>query len=230
MAHKNNWLDEIIEAIQELGGHAFYKDIYDKIIEKDNMDLIQNKSWKASVRRTIERYSSDSDVYNGKVDIFYSVEGKGKGHWGLRNFIPTIKNIDITDDDSGFPEGKKRLKQHVVRERDPRVIKKAKDMFKEKNSKIYCEVCGFDYESVYGGIGKDYIEGHHIKPVSELGENEVTKVEDIVLVCANCHRMLHRKRPWISKERLKDLVKGQSILSKDIEMKIEKKESCKLTK
>ncbi|MCD2500183.1 hypothetical protein LQE93_00155 [Clostridium sp. NSJ-145] len=80
MAHKNKWLDEIIEAIEELGGHAFYKDIYDKIIERDNMDLVQNKSWTASVRGTIERYSSDSDVYNGKMDIFYSVEGKGKGH------------------------------------------------------------------------------------------------------------------------------------------------------
>ena len=219
MAHKNKWLDEIIEAIEELGGHAFYKDIYDKIIERDNMDLVQNKSWTASVRGPIERYSSDSDVYNGKMDIFYSVEGKGKGHWGLRNFTPTIKNIDITDDDSGFPEGRKRLKQHVVRERDPRVIKKAKDMFKEKNGKIYCEVCGFDYESVYGEIGKDYIEGHHIKPVSELEENEVTKVEDIVLVCANCHRMLHRKRPWLSKEKLKLLIESK-ISIKEIEVPI----------
>lgn len=217
MANKNKWLDEIIEAIEELGGHAFYKDIYDKIIERDNMDLVQNKSWTASVRGTIERYSSDSDVYNGKMDIFYSVEGKG--HWGLRNFTPTIKNIDITDDDSGFPEGKKRLKQHVVRERDPRVIKKAKDMFKKKNGKIYCEICGFDYESVYGEIGKDYIEGHHIKPVSELEENEITKVEDIVLVCANCHRMLHRKRPWLTKEKLKLLIDSK-ISIKEIEVPI----------
>ncbi|MFR1823033.1 MAG: HNH endonuclease [Clostridium saudiense] len=230
MAHKNKWLDEIIEAIEELGGHAFYKDIYDKIIERDNMDLIQNKSWRASVRGTIERYSSDSDVYNGKLDIFYSVEGKGKGHWGLRNFTPTIKNIDITDDDAGFPEGRKMLKQHIVRERDPRVIKKAKDIFKEKNDRIYCEVCGFDYESVYGDIGIDYIEGHHIKPVSELGENEVTKIEDIILVCANCHRMIHRKRPWISKERLKDLINRDNILSKDIEVEVDGKYTYKITK
>lgn len=94
-------------------------------------------------------------------------------------------------------------------------------MLKEKNGKIYCEVCGFDYESVYGEIGRDYVEGHHIKPVSELEENEVTKVEDIVLVCANCHRMLHRKRPWLSKEKLKLLIeskisiKGVEILVKE---------------
>ncbi|MCD2500182.1 HNH endonuclease [Clostridium sp. NSJ-145] len=92
-------------------------------------------------------------------------------------------------------------------------------MFKEKNGKIYCEVCGFDYESVYGEIGKDYIEGHHIKPVSELEENEVTKVEDIVLVCANCHRMLHRKRPWLSKEKLKLLIESK-ISIKEIEVPI----------
>lgn len=38
----------------------------------------------ASIRNTIEIHSSDSDAYDGKDDIFYSVEGKGKGIWGLR--------------------------------------------------------------------------------------------------------------------------------------------------
>ncbi|WP_232713355.1 HNH endonuclease [Bacillus xiapuensis] len=58
----------------------------------------------------------------------------------------------------------------------------------------------------YGEIGEGYIEGHHIKPISEMVDNEVTKVEDIVLVCANCHCMLHRKRPWFSINELKNLL------------------------
>ncbi|MCY8497740.1 HNH endonuclease [Bacillus atrophaeus] len=54
------------------------------------------------------------------------------------------------------------------------------------------------------------MEGHHIIPVSELEEDSKTKVEDIILVCANCHRMLQRKRPWLSKEQLKDILQSNS--------------------
>lgn len=115
-------------------------------------------------------------------------------------------NIGFTEDDEGFPEGKLILKQHLVRERNSEVIKLAKERFKQRHGKLYCEVCGFDFVEHYGDIGEGYIEGHHTKPVSEMNENEETKVEDIALVCANCHRMLHRKRPWLSINELKQLL------------------------
>jgi predicted HNH restriction endonuclease len=75
------------------------------------------------------------------------------------------------------------------------------------HGKLKCEVCQFDFKDHYGDIGEGYIEGHHTKPISEMNENELTILEDIALVCANCHRMLHRKRPWISKDKLKELIR-----------------------
>jgi predicted HNH restriction endonuclease len=39
-----------------------------------------------------------------------------------------------------------------------------------------------------------------------MAEYEATKVEDIALVCSNCHRMLHRKRHWLSINELKQLL------------------------
>lgn len=116
-------------------------------------------------------------------------------------------NIGFTEDDEGFPEGKLILKQHLVRERNSRVIKLAKERFIQLHGKLFCEICEFDFIASYGDIGEGYIEGHHTKPVSEMAENEETKVEDIALVCANCHRMLHRKRPWLSINELKELLK-----------------------
>ncbi|PFO12732.1 hypothetical protein COJ70_24280 [Priestia megaterium] len=113
--------------------------------------------------------------------------------------------VGFTEDDFSFPEGRLKLKQHLIRERNPKVIKTAKNKFKEKHGRVFCEVCNFDFEKHYGEIGEDYIEGHHIKPVSELKEGEETKIEDIKLVCSNCHRMLHRKRPWLKVEELKKL-------------------------
>jgi hypothetical protein len=121
--------------------------------------------------------------------------------------LSEIDRIGYTEDDEGFPEGKLKLKQHLVRERNPEVIKLAKELFIERHSKLFCEVCDFDFVEHYGELGEGYIEGHHTKPISEMAENEETKVEDISLVCANCHRMLHRKRPWLSISELKQLLK-----------------------
>ena len=58
-----------------------------------------------------------------------------------------------------------------------------------------CQVCGFEFEKVYGKIGKGYIEVHHKNPLSKLGSSEdVDPKKDLVVVCANCHRMIHRQQ------------------------------------
>ncbi|UCZ54984.1 HNH endonuclease [Bacillus shivajii] len=74
-----------------------------------------------------------------------------------------------------------------------------------------CIACGFDFEKVYGEHGKDFIEVHHMKPLSTLDEAiEVDPKKDIVPVCANCHRMIHRKKDHVlSIEELKELLKIQ---------------------
>lgn len=117
-----------------------------------------------------------------------------------------VERIGFTGDDEGFPEGKLKLKQHLVRERNPEVIKLVKERFLQLHGKLFCEICGFDFKEHYGSLGEGYIEGHHTKPVSEMEENEQTRVEDIALVCANCHRMLHRKRPWLPINELRELI------------------------
>lgn len=130
---------------------------------------------------------------------------------GLKTYSTVVKELNevyqvgFTEDDESFPEGKQVLKQHLVRERNPKLIQLAKDCYKKKHDKLTCQVCGFDFEEKYGAIGIDYIEGHHTKPVSEMTIGEETKIEDIAMVCANCHRMLHRRRPWLTIEELTKL-------------------------
>lgn len=123
------WLDEIQAAMADLGGDASYSDLNQRIQERNNIDLSSRKDWRAQVRGTIERFSSDSKVFAGKSDIFYSVGGIRSGHWGLRNFQATIENVNLTEDDIEFPEGKKILRQHICRERNPKVIDQAKKNF-----------------------------------------------------------------------------------------------------
>ncbi|WP_163971820.1 HNH endonuclease [Oceanobacillus halotolerans] len=211
MVQPRPWLDEVIDALKELGGHGTLNDIADRIYDRGIMDFEANPYYKDRIRGTIYNHSSDGTYYKGEKggekDIFFSLHGIGKGHWGLRNFEPDGNNVDFTEDDIGFKEGKKQLKQHIIRERNQEVVKKAKERFKQKNGRLFCEVCKFDFFKTYGELGEDFIEGHHTVPVSELKEGNKTKIEDIAMVCSNCHRMLHRKRPWLTKEQLSDLIR-----------------------
>ncbi|MDQ0087608.1 hypothetical protein J2T12_001002 [Paenibacillus anaericanus] len=104
-----------------------------------------------------------------------------------------------------YPEGKIAYILHRRRERNPIVIKRAKELFVKKHGKLYCEVCCLDFTAVYGERGKDFIEGHHKKLISEMRDGETTKVDDIAMLCSNCHRMIHRK-PLISVEELAVIV------------------------
>ena len=110
--------------------------------------------------------------------------------------------IMVDPDADVFPEGRVLFRLHRLRERNQEVINKAKATAKKRDGRLSCCVCKFDFAAAYGNVGEDFIEGHHTKPLSELAGETETKVSDIALVCSNCHRMLHRRRPWLGIEDL----------------------------
>ena len=89
-------------------------------------------------------------------------------------------------------EGKVYLAKHKARERNAKVVAEAKQLFKQKHGHLYCEECGIDMGKVYGDVGKDYIEAHHAIPLSEYNEEHEVKPEDFIMLCPNCHTMIHR--------------------------------------
>lgn len=199
----NTWKEECVFVLENLGGHAYLKDIYEKFLKIHTRPVTEN--YRASIRDALEKGSSESEKFDG-TSLFYMVEGKNKGHYGLIKQNKAI--FDLTTDDDEFCEGKKMLKLHLIRERNQYLITKAKQKFKkEHNGRLFCEVCNFDFTDKYGDLGVDFIEAHHIKPISEMDINEKTKIEDIVMLCSNCHSMIHRRKPWTTKEELKKLLK-----------------------
>jgi hypothetical protein len=116
-----------------------------------------------------------------------------------------VFDSDYTDEDWESSEGAVVYRSHKSYERDPQLAKKKKELFYAEHGRVFCEGCGFDFESKYGERGAGYIECHHITPVSQLKEGEVTKLSDLALVCSNCHRMIHRKSPWLTMAELKEI-------------------------
>ncbi|MDA7517540.1 HNH endonuclease [Akkermansiaceae bacterium] len=58
-----------------------------------------------------------------------------------------------------------------------------------------CQVCGFNFEELYGDWGRGFVEVHHIIPLAEFKKRKETDAKkDLAVLCANCHRMVHRKK------------------------------------
>lgn len=70
-----------------------------------------------------------------------------------------------------------------------------------------CAVCNFNFQHVYGDLGKDFIHVHHLTHVSKIGKQySVDPINDLRPVCPNCHAMLHRGKEELSIEELKSLI------------------------
>ncbi|MFF3770960.1 HNH endonuclease [Streptomyces sp. NPDC002232] len=100
---------------------------------------------------------------------------------------------DEADDDGGqgAREGRLLLRWALHRERDRGLRNKKIRQVQRLNLPVRCEVCTFDFGLTYGPLGADYVEVHHVTPLHITGSRE-TRLEDLALLCANCHRMCHR--------------------------------------
>jgi predicted HNH restriction endonuclease len=92
------------------------------------------------------------------------------------------------DEEETYREGRVAYRTHRRRERSRKL---AHDKKTVASNPTLCEVCFQDYARTYGAPGKSVIECHHLSPVSQMDEDEAVRLSDLILVCANCHRMLH---------------------------------------
>ena len=118
--------------------------------------------------------------------------------------INDLETRFINIEDIQAIEGELKLSYHLYRERDSNIVKIAKELFKIKNNgSLFCEICGFDFSKEYGDIGNDFIEAHHKTPISKVDSSTITRADDLLMVCSNCHSMLHKGENWIDYNTLK---------------------------
>lgn len=108
--------------------------------------------------------------------------------------IGEVDNDVVVDPDDDTPQGMNqedatRFRMHKRIERNANLVKKVK-----KVKGCVCEVCKLNFVDRYGPVGLNYIEAHHLKPIASLKGTKVTMdpSADFAVLCANCHRMVHR--------------------------------------
>ncbi|WP_340819812.1 HNH endonuclease [Methanolobus sp. WCC4] len=101
-----------------------------------------------------------------------------------------------------YAEGKERTRIQTYFERNPKLRVEA---LKYHGTK--CVACGFDFQERYGQHGSGFIEIHHLFPLSSYtGEEKVDPKTDLVPLCSNCHRMVHRKKEMLTMDELKRIL------------------------
>ena len=163
---------------------------------------------------TTEKFRNPNGV-SLKLHNFSAIDPNYKGE-GMKSYsklednllseLNKIEDEDIDSSQYSAKEGQTLYKYHKYRERNKTLISKKKKSFLSKHGCLYCEVCGFDFAKVYGVLGEGFIECHHTSPLSEIENEKETTLDDLSVVCPNCHRMLHRKI-GITIEDLKEILK-----------------------
>jgi 5-methylcytosine-specific restriction endonuclease McrA len=103
-------------------------------------------------------------------------------------------------------EADQAYQTHLTRERDKSLRQAAIDLFIEKHGHVFCELCGFDFANAYGSLGTGIIEVHHTKPLALIAPGEPTMIADLMLLCSNCHLVIHAGDPLQRLETLRSIL------------------------
>lgn len=78
---------------------------------------------------------------------------------------------------------------------------------KINNGIVKCEICGFNFEDIYGAQFKDKINIHHVVEIAQIGQEYIINPQkDLIPVCPNCHYILHCKKPAYKPEEVKRML------------------------
>lgn len=116
--------------------------------------------------------------------------------------VALVPDVDIHASGFSAVEGRAKLVLHLVRERNRELVSAKKASV----SSPKCEVCGFSFLETYG---EDYCEVHHRTALHELDGEVKTTLDDLAIVCANCHRIIHRQTPPMTIPQLRDRIQNQ---------------------
>lgn len=156
------------------------RDTFDILFENGRIGWVdragQHPSLSSSFLRVHEEWKERSDV---ELETFVLALHAGMPISGDRVARPPEART----------EGGEIVYASIRRERDPRLRDDAIALHG-----LDCMACGFNFERAYGSLGRGFIEIHHVVPLAEAGKSATDPARDLIVLCANCHRIVHRKQ------------------------------------
>ena len=139
---------------------------------------------------TVERFKKASDGQPLRRGRWPAVVCHGPTKYGI---APSIAGETVDDPEAGF-EGHLRVFFGRHRQREHRLRRAKIRSVLRISGRLRCEVpsCAFDFEERYGHLGQEYAQVHHLVPLAALDARRRTTLNDLAIVCANCHAMIHR--------------------------------------
>ncbi|MEL7981726.1 EVE domain-containing protein [Vreelandella titanicae] len=92
----------------------------------------------------------------------------------------------------GANEGKRQLRAHYARERSSRLRRDKLSAFRKEHGRLCCEICDFSASAHHPDpFTERAYEVHHKNPLSAAAAPVRTTLQDLAVLCANCHRAVH---------------------------------------
>jgi 5-methylcytosine-specific restriction endonuclease McrA len=164
---------------------------YSKLIHPLTRKQFNNPIYERYERWPCFFYGVYVPAANWTADRLHHVVVKAADFFSEVMWLPPKQQEDVSANKVAYPQLERSVvRKHLVRERSPQLAMACK-----RRDGFRCQVCAMTFAEVYGEeLGAEFAESHHLRPLSRKRANEKTKVEDLVTVCANCHRMLHLMR------------------------------------
>jgi 5-methylcytosine-specific restriction endonuclease McrA len=196
MASKKDGLARLAKkAGREFGSHL---SVYLKELNQDSnyFRLIKRLAKSRFGKPVYERYPEHKEFYYGIYE--FDRTGLQRNEFTrlverTADFFQTItESVSEDTAQSNYDvyhtvENRQSVTRHLRRERKSH----AATLCKQRDNYV-CQVCRFDFSKFYGPLGDDFAEAHHIIPLKSNKALRSTKIDDLITVCPNCHRMLHR--------------------------------------
>ena len=104
-------------------------------------------------------------------------------------------------------EGKLLTRLHVYKERDRGFVRQVREHYRlQGDGRLICQACGRVPVETYGPAGESCMEAHHKVPIEQLQPDSVTRLEDMAMLCASCHRVVHSEKPCLEVDKVKELI------------------------
>jgi len=145
------------------------------------------------------------DAYFGRREELERIAELVRNSYKYYDEIKAETN-SVVKEEKPFFEGRTLFIMHKLQERNLTAVNKKKNTVFNEFGALPCEACDFDFQKYYGSIGKGYIECHHNVPISKIKMEHEIRLNDLSLICSNCHSIVHFSRPWLMVEQLRDIL------------------------